>query len=548
MNNDFEIKAAIKSLKKILCDEDFFYQVPDYQRPYAWDKDNIADLIDDLLNAYQNNENEKYFCGSLVLVNNQKDNRYDIIDGQQRITTFIILSCVLRDFYKNDLGNKAKRLLINSVQDQDDDTKRKLTLLTDENYQNIFEQEVLKKINLEEKGRQSIENKYPNNKYLQNAHYLKIFLEEKKIENINDFVEWIFENVVLTNIICPNQDTAIQIFNVLNDRGMPLSSVDILKSHLMQKLSDEDRKAFKNQWDKINNCLKNDDLNMEGLFNMYLYYTITSNPKTSLHKELLASFKNKNSLELINELEKFAECYIDILTSQDKYIYCLKYLKHTIYWQSILITAEYKKYKDIEKLKKILVAYYFQNWIAGGTTARIKQTSFNILKMVKENKDISEIQKEINDNMKKYGTALSFKEGLKSNYVYGKPWCKPLLLLLEYFAKDNSNQNFIPLDNKTQVEHILPQNAKKGWEHFTDAQKEQWTNALGNLTLLSGRKNVQASNSSFEEKKKAYMEKDNIATSFEITRQVFENDKWGEEELSNRQGELGDKLQDIFTL
>ena len=355
-----QIKAEIKNLENILCDRVFFYQIPDYQRAYAWDKEQLSNLVDDLVNAYQNNNNEHYFCGSLVLIKNNKDERYDVIDGQQRITTFIILSCVLRDFYGSNLGEKASDYINEAIQDRYKETKRKLTLLTDENHQNTFEQEVLKKIKLDEKPRKSIEKKYPNNKYLQNAHYLSDFIAEKVGEtkengsiDPDDFVNWMFENTVLTTIICSSQDTAIQIFNVLNDRGMELTSVDILKSSLMRGLLDEDRRSFKATWDNITQRIKENDLSMEGLFTAYLYYTITSNPEVTLHKELLETFGNKNAMEIIHELEKFSGSYIAILTKEDNYIYCLMYLRHAIFWQAILTTADYKDYQDIEELKRI---------------------------------------------------------------------------------------------------------------------------------------------------------------------------------------------------
>ena len=551
---NLKIEAEIKDLKKILCDNDLFYQIPDYQRNYTWNKDNLSDLVDDLFNAYQNNKEEKYFCGSLVLVNSEKDKRYDIIDGQQRITTFIILSCVFRDFYIEDLGNKSRDYIASAIQDKYDEYKKKLTLLTDITCQNFFEEEVLKKIKPQKENRESIENKYPKNKYLQNAYYLIKFIQEKLKENaevnINSFVEWIFENVVLTTITCPNQDTSIQIFNVLNDRGMPLSSVDILKSFLMHKLPDEGRKTFKNSWDSINNNLKESDLNMESLFRLYLYYTTTINQKTTLHKELLGTFKNQNPLELIHKIGNFAKAYIELLKSEDKYIYCLKYsTRYSIYWQSILTTAKFVEYKNIEGLKKILVAYYYQNWIAGGTTARIKQTSFNILKKVKEETHLDKIKEEIKKNLETYKTTSSFKEELKSNYVYDKTWSKPLLLLLEYFLKDDSNQSFIPLDKEIHIEHILPQNSEENsWGYFNDDDKEKWTNALANLTLLSMRKNIQAKNKSFKCKKEAYTKKDNVATSFELTRQIFENDEWNLEILEKRQNNLIDEIKKILDI
>ena len=261
-----EIKAKIENIKKILVNDEKFNQIPDYQRPYSWDKDNLADLIEDLINSYISNKEETYFCGSLVLVKDDNSERFDIIDGQQRTTTFTILACVFRDLYLAKLDNRAKDYINNSIQDKYDENKRKLKFLTDIKYQNDFEQTVLKKIQFIKT--KNIEKDIKDNKYLQNAHYLKNFITEKIDEytiDINDFVTWFYENIVLTVITCPSQDSAIQIFNVLNDRGMPLSSIDILKSSLMQKLQDnkEDRNTFKTVWGDINSELKFNNFDIE---------------------------------------------------------------------------------------------------------------------------------------------------------------------------------------------------------------------------------------------------------------------------------------------
>ena len=88
MMADSQIKAESLNLDRILVDKDKFYQIPNYQRPYSWDKDNIADLLGDLSNSFIDNKNEEYFCGSLVLVKNDKDKRFDVIDGQQRLTIY----------------------------------------------------------------------------------------------------------------------------------------------------------------------------------------------------------------------------------------------------------------------------------------------------------------------------------------------------------------------------------------------------------------------------------------------------------------------------
>lgn len=545
-----QIEAEIKSLKKILADDEIFYQVPDYQRPYSWDSDNVESLVDDLTTAFKNSKDEKYFCGSLVLVENKSDNRLDIIDGQQRITTFTILACVIRDYYNNILHQRNKKYIITSIQDEFEESKRKLKFLTSEYYQIDFEHTVLKKLDFTQTSNKTL-NK---NRYLKNAFSIKNILIEKIDEldiDINDFVTWLYENVVLTVITCPNQDTAIQIFNVLNNRGLPLSSTDILKSSLMQKLSKEDRDTFKAYWESINITIKTLDMNLESILTVYMYYKITSNPKSRLDKELLNVFniENKSPLEIIKEIKDFSDCYIELMSSKDKIIYCLRYLRHRVYWSSILTCAIYNQYQDIEKLKKYLLAYYYKNWIAGATVARIKQTSFNILKLVKEKQPIENIFNEIKNNISRYKTNEDYEKSLNDSDVYGLSWDKPTLLLIEYFSSDDSKTTFIPINNKLQIEHILPRTGSKYWDDiFEKEQKDLWVNSLPNLTLLSLRKNVQATNDSFDQKKNIYKNKDNQITSFLITQEILNNNRWTENELEERKISLISRINNILNI
>ena len=540
-----KIEAEVESLKNILVNDEKFYQIPDYQRPYSWDKDNLSELVDDLVFAYIDNKEETYFCGSLVLVKNESDSRFDIIDGQQRITTFTIMSCVFRDLYLSNLNLKAKDFINHSIQDKYELNKRKLKFLTNEQHQNDFEQTVLKGIDFEDKKNLN------KNKYLQNAHYIKSFIQEKIHENeieVNDFIIWFYENVVLTVITCPSQDSAIKIFNVLNDRGMPLSSIDILKSTLMQMLDGkEDRKAFQTQWDSINSNLKFSNFDLDSVLNAYLYYKLASNPKSRLDKELKIIFKKEDNdaLEIIQEISAFSEAYVATLVEENKYIYCLKYLKHRIYWISILSTANFKNYPETEELKKLLVAYYYQNWVAGATVARIKQTSFNILKLIKSGSSIEKVSIEIQESLKMYSTTKTFKEELGGSRVYGRKWDKAILLLVEYFSTDDSKQSFIPIGSKLHLEHVLPQKPNEDWKGiFTKGESDKWVDSLANLTLLSMRKNIQAKNYSFAKKIKAYQNLDNVVSPFLITQNIIGRNKWDVEELEKRTEYLNSRLMD----
>ncbi len=552
-----EIKALIESLKKVLCDDERFYQIPDYQRPYSWDKDNVSDLISDLVTSYINNIEENYFCGSLVLVQGDKG-RLDIIDGQQRVTTFTILACVIRDLYYDILDEKQKDYIKLSIQDKYENTKRKLKFLTNDKYQLDFEETVLKKINFVS-NKNDYEKDFPKNRYLQNAHFIRDNIKENFVNfniDVNKFVIWLYEKVVLTTILCPNADSAIRIFNVLNDRGMPLSPIDILKSSLMQRiLNEEDKNTFKVSWEAIITKLEFDDIAFEDMLNSYLYYKLGDNPSVRIDTELMDIFKKENKLEnpleIISEIKKFSDSYIEILTLKNKYIFCLKYLKHRIYWTSILASAKFVKYKDFDKLIKYLMAYYYQNWIAGKTVANIKQTSFNIIKSIKKDDNIDEIIKLMQENLKKYETTNMFENELNINNHYERNWAKPLLILVEYFWTDSQNeqQSFIPLSSKLHLEHILPQTTNEFWNNiFTIEQREIWTNSLANLVLLSLRKNIQAQNYDFNSKKEAYFNNDNVVTSFHTTRDIKEICEWNEKELKLRKDKLVNKINEIINI
>ncbi|WP_033794388.1 DUF262 domain-containing protein [Helicobacter pylori] len=556
-----KVEVELKKLYQILVDAEYFYQVPDYQRPYVWDKDHLGALIDDLVGSYTNNREDEYFCGSIVIAENPKDKRWDVVDGQQRLTSFIILACTILRLYKHRLGQKSKDFIEGSIYDKYDKEKERLKFLTAQNYNSIFENTVLKSLEFEDNIKKSeLNKKFEENTYLRNAYYFKELLDESMengaISNIDDFVMWFYDHIVLTRIICFEQDSAMQIFQVLNDRGQPLSPIDILKSSLMQEIKqdDERRKDFIATWDKIVDACKSVegiDIDLEYFFNMYLEYADPSSSKKRADKGLKKVFKDskKNACEFIYDVSAFMKSYTDLLKKQDQYIYLLRYLPSR-FWASILTTALYVKYPDFDALKKLLVSYYYQTWIAGGTITRIKQTSINIIKNVKNNKDIETIQELILDNIAFHNTFNQYHYNLwDSSSVYPSKWVRPVLALANYFMTDDEEPNFIAMDAETQVEHILPQKPKRGsqWNADFDKEKrEEWVNNIANLTLLKRKKNAQALNMDFDEKRQIYGGKDmsRVISCYHITKELYSDyRKWNENSLQKRY----DFLYEIIT-
>lgn len=172
-----------------------------------------------------------------------------------------------------------------------------------------------------------------------------------------------------------------------------------------------------------------------------------------------------------------------------------------------------------------------------------------MLKAVKANKAISEIQDEMKGNLDKYNTTKTFNDEIIGSWVYGRKWDKSLLLLVEYFSNDTPNPTFIPINSKLHLEHILPKTPTEYWkEIFSKEEIDIWTNSLANLALLSMRKNIQAQNYTFKEKKDVYKKSDDTITSFKTTQDVIVNNKWEVEELEDRKKQLIKKINEKINL
>ncbi|GAA9091212.1 hypothetical protein TW0001_01000 [Helicobacter pylori] len=230
-----EMKPDKKSLKNILVAEDeAYYQIPIYQRPYQWGKEQCEELLNDLFENYEDHGEDDYFCGSLVFIQSDEGNKtYDIIDGQQRLSTFILLAKVLATLYS--IGDKYQRYLQESWSDRHEDGEKKKRKRLDfdlvgSSAKKDFQDALDFFDDLDaSKGKNSYKNSY-----LKNAICLKNYLEKKEIEDINDFIQWLYLKVIFIKTTCPNISMALRIFSVLNARGLPLHAIDVFKVELLK--------------------------------------------------------------------------------------------------------------------------------------------------------------------------------------------------------------------------------------------------------------------------------------------------------------------------
>jgi len=524
-------KPEAKTIKQVFSDTDSYYQIPDYQRPYSWEDEQIEQLWDDLYSAMESND-ESYFLGPVILIRTQ-EGFFEVVDGQQRLTTLTILFCVLRDLYfqkDNTITNAIKSLV---------DQKYRLNfrdfrLTTQPNLQNKFEQEILNGVTFPQ--RELSRRQREESRFLNAALIFRDRLKAIKDGEVEKFVEYLLNRVILITITCSNQSFAIKLFQVLNARGLDLSPADLIKSYLYSHAEDNKREQFISDWREIEAISERIGESLSDLFTYYEYYLLSRNPKRSLYEELTDEFRNKDANTIVYEAKRFIGAYDEIYQSDSKLIYALWYLPNQVFWKAILTTAKCAEFKEFEELCRVVRNVFYAYWLAGYTTSKIKQLSFNLIAWVKEKRPLGEIQKEIVDKMAEDGVAKRASDNLQ-NDVYGESWLKPLLVLVEYAQTDDSKLAHIELDNKLHVDHILPQ----GWYEVPDWRKrwsrEQagvWVNKLGNLTLLSGKKNIAATNGPFMDKKNIYRNAHGRRVAFEISKPIIDKGEWTEKEVRER--------------
>ncbi|MGL2571371.1 DUF262 domain-containing protein [Helicobacter pylori] len=554
--------------------EELYYQIPIYQRPYQWTEENCEKLLDDLFEDYEKDRESDYFCGSLVLVKsdpNSKTEIYDIVDGQQRLSTFILLAKVLAALYSERLTEESKDYLQESLITKYGKKDRLNFSAVGFNSKKDF-QYALTSFN-------DVPISNNKNNYLKNAICLKNYLKEKEIEDINDFIEWLYLKVVFITITCPDADKALRIFNVLNARGLALNATDIFKGELLKHAKEHEREEFVSRWNDLSQKCSDNDLKIETLFSWYLTYLNPVTSKEKMEKRLVTWFKNLNKtpLEYLKGVEDFYNAYGEVLEMQDRHAYLLSYVASD-YWRVVLCTSLLHRYsdQDIEALKELLVKFYYQNWVAGRTNSKIEQTCCNIINALKEKKSIENIASIVKKYLDNNNVTQHFKENLEDDHLYTKfyyigktakknSWVKPVLILVNYFMSDNANPAYIKMDDDLHVERILPENPDPSsqWvKDFSEEERGLYTHSLANLTLLGGKKNTkalnQALNQDFKEKKEIYMGKpialDNkktfkVMTCYDMTKNdVCHYTEWTPKNLEKRKEELIQKIESVLAL
>ncbi len=547
---------AIEMTVENLFSGNKIYIVPDYQRTYAWEQDQLEDLLRDVESISEDNQ---HFLGAIVVIpkaQNPKVDIYEIVDGQQRMATLLIWLAAIRDFFKDEgMEDKAEKiknkLLFYEDWDGNLHPRVKLNKLDD----GIFQKILKGNVNL-------ISDR--DNLVFKAYEFLKNSSKDKDPMKLMDKI---LKKISVVHIEVKNHLVAFKLFETLNDRGLELSAADLIKNYLLMKISEKNNDKIDEAVEKWNDMFENvRDLEPVKFIRRYMLSTYSGKISESRLYDFTVKLFEKSSLDdimgFIDSLRKFSVIYRKIANAECENIninnalkrlqmvevvtsYTLLMRLFDLYYQGVL--------KDEHILKIIDLIEKFHIWwgITGLSTNKLdtiyNELSLKVIDMVNENKSGEEIVDLIKDKykieIKSYlpSPTKDFLERFRTRkFTAGSTRTKYILWQLN----NPTGETSLNLSD-IHTEHIMPKTLNKKWieylKNYTgifDTQKlkekhKEYINRIGNLTIIKGAWNISMSNRIFEDKKKDY-ERSEIG----ITKDLTKYEKWTFEEIEKRSEEL----------
>lgn len=560
-----------KTILSLLSDSKADFLIPDYQRPYAWNQDQCQTLWDDLVNftipggnhEKFDSKKDEYFLGSIVAF--QENEKHEIIDGQQRLTTFMLILRAFHKEFKNrqdDKGTNIRKniekciwkydefenplkdeLKITSEVAGDDDKEEFLSILKNGNAPKEYKSQYAENFRFFENKIQEMRNyNSANNQYI---------------------VTRLLKNCAVLFVEAETQDSALRIFSTLNDRGLPLADADIFKSKFYKLYSDKNQKNdFIEDWKKLEAVTDeifhpSQGTPMDELFTKYMYFLRAKNGTTGSTTESLRNFfrgekqdfpyfKNEKAMDDLSDLAIFwKKIYSQNESFGDEILrklFVLRYSPNTM-WENIVSVWFLQNRDSNDEIDLGAFSHFLSkitNFILGYSLINpgVNQLRTPIFK------EMSEIVKNTNFTPT-FENHLLDENSLRTtfnNFDFNnmKNITKSFLV---WFAFSNENQQLLGLKEPLQIEHIF---AKKRAE-INGISDKNLIESIGNKIILESSINIKASDFEFDVKKDFYLGKKRRGSSKEPSKiaEVIELTtfkKFDESEIIERKSRIIDNF------
>ncbi len=515
-----------KSVRDLFQDNKTDFLIPDYQRPYAWGEKECGTLWEDIFEfaipdadaTKFRSDKDEYFLGPIVTFLNGS-HQLEIIDGQQRLTTLMLLLRAFYDYFANmqdqnsiqtreaigkciwktdEFGNPDKQTLkISSEVATDNDKVEFLSIL-----------------------RTGVTTDKQKSKYAENFRFFK----EKIQSFLNKFPGYfsylpirILNNCILLPIEAESQDTALRIFSTLNDRGLPLSDSDIFKAQFYKYYSGKGKKdAFIDKWKKLEELCgqifhPTKGTPLDEIFTRYMYFVRATRGNKNTTTEALRKFYEQNSYSLLKEEQTFedlnnlADFWNDV-ANQDRErfservlrrLFVLNYAPNGMW--TYFVSVYYMQHKDddyinneeafylfLDKMTAFIWAYSIFRPGVNSLRTPLYQEMINIVgNQPVEFKDFKFNEEELRNLMFAY------------DFFNQRPVTKSMLA---WWAFNDDEQVLLNIDTPFDIEHIFAKNRVK----YEPMNNERNLELLGNKAILEKKINIGASYYKFNDKKRFY--------------------------------------------
>jgi len=553
------------------------YVIPFFQRPYVWKIEDCENLYEDLIQTYhlnKTNPEKEHFIGTIITKNSpnstQMTAQYDLVDGQQRMTTFSLLIKALANSVDMTLENAEH--LYNNVNS---------SLSFKDAYGKIHHRIIHNRLDrksfnmiMESDGTTDDEMAEYDNKIV--ATYL--YFREKFQELSNE--ELLSKNVTLLhkfpaiNMVLERHDDEQEIFDTINSLGVKLTTSELLKNHIFG--DKESQKLYKEYWEDVFEA--DEDTvkfwkakktagrvyreNIDVL--LYCYLLIEKEKDVSLehlfkdYKEWLSSKTFKEKENFLKTLKSYAEVYINLPTgtelnnmhfsdNEKRFFHVIENLNITTIYPLILFI--YNNVNDPNERAKcltLLESYLVRRAICKLTTKNYNNLFISLIKQLKgkgdENKSIEtkleEVLTSYTEDTAKYPSNDEFTSAF-SNSALSNQHAKEILFIITLYQINTVLNDLTALSSSAfSVEHMMPKKWSENWyQEFTSEEiynRNRKLLTLGNLTIITKNLNSKLRNSSWSNKQTIL----NQYSSLPITKKYTVLDDWNEEEIESRANDL----------
>lgn len=514
-----------------------FYDVPDYQREYVWKTTNVLALLNDIYSAFKDTEQNAYFIGTIVIATNHQNSSLEVIDGQQRLTTIFLLISIFSQIPSNIQDTLHKLILDKDLDSLGQNSIRYRLHLNYEKAQSFIEiinshPENLINTLHKEYGRklpETINNLY--NAYQQ----INDFLNEhfSSFEELKMFIAYTLNKVFVLQITT-DINRALQIFETINERGVGLNPLDLIKNRLFCHIDKKDFKPLKDKWQNIFKLFRKNETHKLRFFRYFLMANFPEQIDSSIYKngilrtDDIFNFTSKldninNPHNFLDNLNQAASDYNGFLEGKlngegNDQLQNINTLNGGLSTYIIALLAAKNLPRPILKhFIKQVESFMFFYIIPGNNTNALERDCANwarqlyhLTKIQNEEEQIVAYNKFITDalinptqqkmdNFDDYFKRLQMgKNRTRTRYILNK---------ISLYVQEKWNGSKAPNDwfSRLDIEHILPNHPKEELKEAFGAEiYEDYKNRLGNLTLLEGPLNRSLGNDFFEIKKQTY--------------------------------------------